>query len=124
MGHHPLLGMRPDDRCIEASALCEQGGRLYMFYAGGYNNEPQQIGVAVSDEGVRWERLSLEPLLANGKPEEWNESESGHPFLFHDEDGQYYLFFQGNKDKGQTWYLSCKRVVWEKNQPRLEDIKG
>ncbi|MCW3136325.1 MAG: hypothetical protein N2V77_05240, partial [Canidatus Methanoxibalbensis ujae] len=33
-------------RCIEAAAMARHDGRLHMFYAGGYNNESQQIGVA------------------------------------------------------------------------------
>ena len=55
-----------------------------MFYAGAYNNAPQQIGVAVSEDGLNWKRLSEEPFLRNGKPGEWNSSESGHPHLFTD----------------------------------------
>jgi beta-1,2-mannobiose phosphorylase / 1,2-beta-oligomannan phosphorylase len=106
-------------QCIEASALCEQEGRLYMFYAGGYNNEPQQIGVAVSDNGIQWTRLFDTPLLPNGKPGTWNQSESGHPFLFHDADGKYHLFFQGNNDNGRTWYLSRREIVWKGNLPSL-----
>ena len=48
-----------------------------MFYASGYNNNPQQIGVATSADGVNWTRLFHEPLLTNGAPGEWNSSESG-----------------------------------------------
>jgi len=99
-------------KCIEAPALCRHAGRLFMFYGGGYNNEPQQIGCAVSDDGVRWTRLSDEPFLPNGAPGEWNASESGHPFVFTDDDGKIHLFFQGNNDMGRTWYLSRKRIAW------------
>ena len=67
-----------------------------MFYAGGYNNEPQQVGVAVSQDGINWQRLSEQPLLANGAPGTWNASESGHPDIFRDAEGQTWLFFQGN----------------------------
>ena len=105
-------------KCIEAPALCRHDGRLFMFYGGGYNNEPQQIGCAVSEDGVRWTRLSDEPFLPNGAPGEWNASESGHPFAFTDDDGQTHLFFQGNNDMGQTWYLSRKKIVWEAGKPR------
>lgn len=35
-------------------------GKLYMFYAGGYNNEPQQVGVAVSTDGVTWTLAATE----------------------------------------------------------------
>src|SRR5690606_10966011 len=94
-------------------------GRLYMFYAGADNNWPQQIGVSVSDDDVNWERLSDKPFLPNGKPGEWNESESGHPHLFTDEDGRSYLFFQGNNDKGRSWYISRQEVIWNEGLPQL-----
>lgn len=100
-------------KCIEAPSVCRHDERLYMFYAGGYNNEPQQIGCAVSDDGISWRRLSQYPLLPNGDDGEWNSSESGHPGIFTDRDGQRYLFFQGNRDKGASWYLSMMRVFWE-----------
>lgn len=37
-------------------------GKVYMFYAGAYNNCPQQIGVAVSRDGIHFERLSDSPF--------------------------------------------------------------
>jgi hypothetical protein len=111
---------RPWERkCIEAPALCRHEGRLFLFYGGGYNNEPQQIGCAASDDGVHWARLSSEPFLPNGAPGEWNASESGHPFAFTDLDGATHLFYQGNDDMGQTWYLSRKRIHWVADGPRL-----
>lgn len=105
--------------CIEAPAVCWHGDALYMFYAGAYNNRPQQIGCAVSRDGIAWQRLSDEPCLPNGRPGEWNACESGHPFAFVDENEQTYLFFQGNDDVGRTWTLSYVRVGWENGQPRL-----
>ena len=104
-------------RCIEAAAMARHDGRLYMFYAGGYNNEPQQIGVAASDDGVRFTRLSESPFLPNGPPGSWNSSESGHPFLFQDEDGKDYLFYQGNDDHGRTWFLSVVPIIWKDGKP-------
>ena len=92
---------------------------LYMFYAGGYNNAPQQIGCARSRDGVKWERRSPEPLLPNGPAGSWNSSESGHPGIFQDNDGQTYLFYQGNNDNGRTWYLSCAKIEWRGDQPSV-----
>jgi hypothetical protein len=92
---------------------------MYMFYAGGYNNAPQQIGCARSTDGVQWTRLFKEPLLPNGAAGEWNSSESGHPGVFVDHDGKTYLFFQGNNDRGRTWYLSCVRIGWREGKPYL-----
>ena len=106
--------------CIEAAALVQKDDLLYMFYAGAYNNNPQQIGVAKSDDGIKWERLSNKPFLVNGDPGEWNSSESGHPHLFKDDNGKTYLFYQGNSDNGKTWYISKVEVKWNKKGPYLK----
>ena len=105
--------------CIEAPTVCRRGDAFFMFYAGAYNNEPQQIGCATSQDGLHWTRLFQEPLLANGKPGEWNSSESGHPSIFADNDGQTYLFYQGNNDKGRTWFLSRVRIDWKDGKPSV-----
>lgn len=106
--------------CIEAPALFRRGERLFMFYGGAYNNAPQQIGLAASTDGVHWQRLHDQPFLPNGAPGSWNACESGHPFAFTDEDGQVTLFYQGDSDHGQSWYLSSRRIGWDNNLPILE----
>lgn len=119
----PGLDLAWEKRCVEAAAMARHDGRLYMFYAGGYNNDPQQIGVAVSDDGVRFKRLSDTPLLPNGRPGSWNSSESGHPYLFQDDDGHDYLFYQGNNTGGRSWYLSVVPVEWKDGRPFLAPEK-
>lgn len=111
--------LRWEKRCIEAPAVVKHGGKLFMFYAGAFNNEPQQIGCAVSDDGISWKRLSDYPLLPNGREGRWNSSESGHPGVFVDDDGKMHLFFQGNNDRGKTWYLSKMLIGWADNEPYL-----
>ena len=108
--------------CIEAPTLLELDRRLFMFYAGAYNNSPQVIGCAVSDDGLHWQRIAQEPLLANGPVGSWNSSESGHPGVYRSPDGQNYLFFQGNNDQGKTWWISRKRIeISSKGLPILVD---
>jgi hypothetical protein len=107
--------------CIEAAAVIVKNGELFMFYAGGYNNDPQQVGVAKSTDGIHWERLSDKPFLPNGKPGEWNASESGHPHIFANPNGADYLFFQGNNTKGKNWFISNAKVVWQDGLPVLAD---
>lgn len=109
-----------EKKCIEAAAVCKHAGKLYMFYAGGYNNEPQQIGCAVSADGVAWKRLSTEPFLPNGKKGEWNSSESGHPYAFTDTDGTTYLFYQGNDTHGKSWFLSKVTIGWKDGTPYVK----
>lgn len=105
--------------CIEAPTICRRGDTLVMFYAGAYNNEPQQIGVATSRDGLAWKRLSEQPFLANGAPGAWNASESGHPGVFTDEGGRTFLFFQGNDDGGTTWRIAHVPLAWRGATPHL-----
>jgi hypothetical protein len=106
--------------CIEAPSVLRRGDTFYMFYAGAYNNEPQQIGVAASRDGISWQRLSDQPLLPNGAPGTWNSSESGHPGIFKDTDGRVYLFYQGNNDRGRTWFLSAVEIGWNDRGPFVD----
>ena len=111
-----------ETECIEASALCRHDGRLYMFYGGGYNCDPQQIGCAVSEDGINWKRVSDKPLLPNGSPGEWNSGESGHPFIFEDNDGKQHLFYQGCNDNGKTYYLSRREILWRNGMPYFREF--
>jgi hypothetical protein len=111
-----------EGECIEAPTLVEHDGSLFMFYAGAYNNSPQVIGCAVSQDGISWKRVSDKPILVNGSIGTWNSSEAGHPGIYRAADGQTYLFYQGNNDLGKTWWISRKRVVWSThNLPVLTD---
>ena len=112
-----------EQECIEAPATCIHNGKIYMFYGGAYNNRPQQVGCAVSTDGIHFERISNEPVLPCGKPGDWNSSESGHPYAFTDDDGRQYLFFQGNCDHGKTWYLSVKEITWQGDMPVLKEME-
>ena len=106
-----------ETKCIEAPSLIKRGDTIYLFYGGGYNNDPQQIGCATSKDGIHFQRLFQEPLIPNGQAGEWNASETGHPGIFRDEDGKTWLFVQGNQDRGQTWFLSCYELDWKNEKP-------
>ena len=58
-----------EGECIEAASIARRGNVLYIFYAGAYNNAPQQIGVACSRDGLTWKRLFDTPFLPNGRPD-------------------------------------------------------
>ncbi|RYG00155.1 MAG: glycoside hydrolase, partial [Chitinophagaceae bacterium] len=121
---HDSAALKPvfawEGECIEAPSIIERNNKLYMAYAGAYNNWPQQVGIAISTDGIHWERLFTDPFLANGKAGSWNSSESGHPDLFVDHQGKTVLFFQGNDDKGKTWLLSSRNISWKKDRPVLD----
>lgn len=108
-----------EGKCVEAPSVMKHGGLYYLFYAGNYNNAPQQIGVATSKDGKIWTRIRDHPLLRNGAPGTWNSSESGHPGVFTDDNGKTYLFYQGNDDGGKTWFVSMLEIRWHGEEPYL-----
>lgn len=120
IGDGPVLNpeLPWETKCIEAPSLIKRDGTIYLFYGGGYNNDPQQIGCASSKDGLHFTRLFVDqPMIPNGKPGEWNSSETGHPGIFLDDDGQTYLFVQGNPDHGKSWYLSWVKIGWADGKP-------
>jgi predicted GH43/DUF377 family glycosyl hydrolase len=96
--------------CIEAPTVIRRKGIWYMFYAGAYNHERQQIGVAWSTDGITFKRLQNTPVLKHGPAKSWNAWESGHPGVFEDDDGQVYLFYQGKASLRGDYQLSCLKV--------------
>ena len=113
LADHPLLvpELLWEGECVEAPATIVRNGKVYLFYGGSYNCTPQQIGCAVSEDGVTFRRLSDEPFLTCGAAGTWNQCESGHPYIFEDQ-GRIYLFYQGSADKGKTWYLSKMEICF------------
>lgn len=110
-----------EGKCVEGASVLQVGDELVMFYAGAYNNYPQQVGVAKSKDGIKWERLSNKPFLPNGDKGTWNYCESGHPHIFKDaKTGRTYLFYQGNNDNGKTWLISQTEVFWKNGEPYLK----
>jgi len=68
--------------------------------------------LAESTDAIHWTRVSDKPVFPKGKAGTWNSTESGHPGVFID-NGKMWLFYQGNPDKGHTYYLSKKEVIWK-----------
>ena len=107
--------MKPDyeweGHCIEAPTVLKYKGVWYLFYAGAYNHERQQIGLATSTDGIHFSRIAPEGLVfPAGEEGTWNHGESGHPGLFRDRDGKIYLFFQGKASLKGNYRLSVCRV--------------
>ena len=109
-----------EGECIEGATTLVRNGKLYMFYAGAYNRSPQMIGVATSEDGLSWQRLSDEPFLRNGEPGSWNEEESGHPDIFQDDNGRTWLFYQGYNKADKSWEISKVEVFWKRGIPYLK----
>ena len=100
--------------CTEAPTVIKHKKVWYMFYAGAYNHEGQQIGLATSTDGYHYSRIAPDGLFfTHGEEGTWNQGESGHPGVFQDDDGQVYLFFQGKASLTDTYYLSVCKVYFK-----------
>ena len=108
-----------EGKCIEAAATLVHNEKVYLFYGGAYNCAPQQIGYAVSRDGVHFEKPLDRPFLTCGKEGDWNASESGHPYVFEDTDGRIYLFYQGSPDGGKTWIISRCEIGFHGDEPYI-----
>lgn len=108
-----------EGQCIEAAATLVHNGKVYLFYGGSYNCTPQQIGYAVSSDGIHFEKPQNTPFLPAGNPGDWNACESGHPYAFVDDDGRIYLFYQGSPDGGKSWYLSRCEIGFRQGVPHI-----
>lgn len=115
---HAILSpeYRWEGMCIEAPAAIEHEGKIYLFYGGGYNCTPQQIGVAVSEDGIAFRKLFDRPFIRVGEAGSWNSSESGHPYVFED-NGKIWLFYQGSADMGESWYLTKCGIAFRDGCP-------
>jgi predicted GH43/DUF377 family glycosyl hydrolase len=107
-----------EGECIEAPATFTWNDKVYMFYGGDYNCSPQQIGIAVSKDGIHFDKVYNQPILHCGNKGDWNESESGHPYVFID-DTKMYLFYQGSPDGGERWYLSKCEFEMVNDLPKI-----
>jgi hypothetical protein len=88
-----------------------------MYFADTSRGRPFSKDPAVVTFRERYWMYYSKPPFGDGRPGEWNQSESGHPFCFQDRDGCDYLFFQGNADNGKTWYLSKVEIGWKDGLP-------
>ena len=115
----PQPGLAYEEKGLCAPGAIVSKGRVHLFYQTYGNGPKDAICHAVSRDGINFTRLSDKPFKPNGKPGEWNSSESGHPHLFTDKNGRTYLFYQGNPDNGKTWLITQEEVHWTNNTPNL-----
>ena len=119
---YPDIVLKPEldweKRCIEAPAALVKDGFVYLFYAGAYNCEPQQIGCAVSEDGFTFRRLFInEPLRRTVLLK--LESMRSVIHIYETESGDIWLYYQGSADIGKSWYLSRQQIAFKDDKPIL-----
>ena len=76
--------------------MLEHGGRFYLFYNAKDSENwlwHEQIGVAVSEDMLHWERVQSSPVIAN-TPDGWDSAFCADPFIVKDGD-EWIMFYYG-----------------------------
>ena len=73
------------------------GGRFRMWYAAGETYEPNVIGYAESDDGVRWTKYPGNPVFACNPEKEYEQERIGAVDILKEDDG-YLMFYIGYRD--------------------------
>jgi len=117
----PVLGTGPrgsfDERGVADPYAIRAGGRFYLFYLGTDRARRQRLGVARSDDGVRWEKLRSNPLLELGEPGAFDEIGLGEPAVW-SSGGWYWMLYTG-RARGERRRIGLAKstdgVHWERD---------
>ena len=115
----PVLAAGPrgswDERGVADPVVLRLGGWLYMYYLGQDRARRQRLGLARSADGVRWQKLRANPVLAGG-PDGAFDERLGEPAIWQSH-GRYWMLYTG-RDNREYRRLGMARstdgVTWEK----------
>jgi predicted GH43/DUF377 family glycosyl hydrolase len=116
----PVLRVGPyeswDERGVADPYVIRAGRDYYMFYLGMDRARRQRLGVAMSDDGVRWTKLRANPILELGEYGAFDEKGLGEPAVWAAR-GYYWMLYTG-RDHNEVRRLGLARsldgVRWEK----------
>jgi len=83
-----------DERGAADPYVIKAAGRFYLYYIGMDRARRQRLGVASSDDGVRWEKLRSNPLLELGGIGALDEMGLGEPAVW-SSGGSYWMLYTG-----------------------------
>jgi predicted GH43/DUF377 family glycosyl hydrolase len=94
----PVLGPGPrgswNERGVADPYVIRAGKYLYMYYLGQDRAQRQRLGVARSEDGVRWESYKTNPFFELGGPGDFDEIGLGEPAVFTTL-GSYWMLYTG-----------------------------
>ena len=121
----PVLAAGPweswDERGVADPYVILAGRGYYMFYLGMDRARRQRLGVAESQDGVRWYKLRGNPILELGEYGAFDEVGLGEPAVWASR-GYYWMLYTG-RDRHEVRRLGLGRsrdgVRWEKLPPAI-----
>ncbi|MCC7173723.1 MAG: hypothetical protein IT159_00885 [Bryobacterales bacterium] len=102
-----------DERGVADPYVIRAGGTYYMYYLGQDRARRQRLGLARSPDGVRWQRLTTNPVLELGAPGAFDERGLGEPAVWSSH-GRYWMLYTGRDRQeyrriGAAWSLDGVR---------------
>jgi predicted GH43/DUF377 family glycosyl hydrolase len=82
-----------DETGLGEPAVWEEQGSYWMLYTARDRREMRRLGLARSQDGVRWQRVTTDPVLAGTHP--WNSAVVCDPTVLPAEGGGLHVWFGG-----------------------------
>ena len=85
-----------DSTYVQDPHVIKENGEYHMWFGGGQDGEhyDQQVGYAVSADGITWVKSPLNPVLTRGNSGTWDDILSSFPSVLND-DGEYKMWYTG-----------------------------
>jgi predicted GH43/DUF377 family glycosyl hydrolase len=128
----PVLDLGPrgswDERGVADPYVIREGGVFYMYYLGQDRARRQRLGVARSEDGVKWWKLRANPILELGAAGAFDENGLGEPAVW-SSNGWYWMLYTGRNraenrrlglarsTDGVKWQRTSESPVFSGNQP-------
>jgi predicted GH43/DUF377 family glycosyl hydrolase len=105
-----------DERGVADPYVLRVSGVYYMYYLGQDRARRQRLGLARSEDGVRWQKLRTNPILELGAAGAFDENGLGEPAVWISR-GRYWMLYTGrdrreNRRIGFVW--STNGVLWKR----------
>ena len=105
-----------DERGVADPYVIEVGGSLYLYFLGQDRARRQRLGVAVSQDGLHWNKLIANPILELGEQGAFDEIGLGEPAVW-PAHGYYWMLYTG-RGKGEVRRMglaySTDGVKWQR----------
>ena len=115
-----------DEKNCGCFSVDKFNGRLHLYYMGSGNNNPWRIGLATSDDGIRWQRHKSNPVLPAGEAGSWDDRAVSMPYIVNDGKSLCMIYSGSGKGGGFGLAMSGDGVKWSRygDKPLLRGIGG
>jgi len=113
---NPVFSPDPDgwdyDAVFAPSVLKEDGGFYAMWYAGGPDSG-HKLGLAISPDGINWDRHPANPILDVGAAETWDDRNVESPSVLKESDGSLKMWYHAKGSSDKIGYAISIDDCWD-----------